>query len=554
MDSGTDEESEGGIRIEYTRMVREVDSGEHQDLTCKPPETRVGHNFPRMPELYPGEDAYLRLQTKNKREGKPYNKEILQDATERENQWIESHLEGQILDEEIERRVKEGSAEKKQEKEREVDKVRMVSEEFHDVAEWFLMDATDEDSDWLVIGESGSSEKVRTVQVNDHVPKEGVELIILDSGSDASLLPKTHPKATRVDVGTSGILLEDAQGNPIRSAGMVTAVISVEQGEDCWTAPSISESFIVSDATNILLSMGRILKNGWRLEYYPDIPNGEQELGKTWDVMPSSMVLVSPDGEAMARIFYKRNSCCLLGRISVVKSDRTRKSFGSRGTGEDRLDGQAGKNTDSRTAVERSVSVRIPGSFSELLDRTPKGKWTIMEDGTPFIVYEGSTFVDPQDAFPGWNYRTTMIAEGGSEWSIVELYSQYREIRSHTVSIPECRGKAKKICTILHATGGTFFTFCNDFKVVMVGRGSGSEPDTPFVEPERRVPEELSTPVVPVQIAPGRSEGVLGPTYDGDGNPLSELEMQKSAQKLQKEGQEKVRVELNRKSQLRKND
>ena len=37
------------------------------------------------------------------------------------------------------------------------------------------------------------------------------------------------------------------------------------------------------------------------------------------------------------------------------------------------------------------------------------------------------------------------------------------------------------------------------------------------------------TPVVPVKVAPGRSEGVLGPTYHGDGNPLSELEMQKSA-------------------------
>ena len=32
-------------------------------------------------------------------------------------------------------------------------------------------------------------------------------------------------------------------------------------------------------------------------------------------------------------------------------------------------------------------------------------------------------------------------------------------------------------------------------------------------------------------------------SYDGDGNPLSELEMQKSALKLKKEGKEKVRVE-----------
>ncbi|CAE7543510.1 unnamed protein product, partial [Symbiodinium microadriaticum] len=75
----------------------------------------------------------------------------------------------------------------------------------------------------------------------------------------------------------------------------------------------------------------------------------------------------------------------------------------------------------------------------------------------------------------------------------------------------------------------------------LVGRGPNIS--TPFREPESGVPEELMTPVVPVKVAPGRSSGVLGPTYHGDGNPLSELEMQKSALKLEKENKEKVRVE-----------
>ena len=82
------------------------------------------------------------------------------------------------------------------------------------------------------------------------------------------------------------------------------------------------------------------------------------------------------------------------------------------------------------------------------------------------------------------------------------------------MSIPEGHGTLKRICTILHATSGNFFTFCNDFKVVVIGRG----PETSFTKPERGIPEELSTPVVPVKIALGRSEGVLGTTYDGDRN------------------------------------
>ena len=152
-------------------------------------------------------------------------------------------------------------------KDQEVDRVRMVrEEEFHDVAEWFVMDDTDGDDDWCIVGETDTPDVVRAVRTDEHVPEEGLQLIILDSGSDASLLPCDHPEAGKVSSGRTGILLEDAQGNQIKSAGMVTAVIDVEQG-DCWTAPSISENFIVSEATNILLSMGRILKSGWRLEY-----------------------------------------------------------------------------------------------------------------------------------------------------------------------------------------------------------------------------------------------------------------------------------------------
>ena len=321
---------------------------------------------------------------------------------------------------------------------------------------------------------------------------------------------------------------------------MVTAVIDIEQG-DCWTAPSISENFIVSEATNILLSMGRILKSGWRLEYDPRISAEEQTRGAQHYLTVSSMVLVSPDGRAKARIFYKRNSCCLLGRTSVVKSGRTELPENARGTGNTPRQGSSRSSTDSWTAVERSVSVKVPDEFTELLDSTPNGNWTIMDDGTPFIVYQGTTFMDPKGAFPGWKWRTTMLGEGGSEWSVVELYSDYAANRSLSVHIPECYGVTKRICTILHATSGNFFTFCTEFKMDLIGRGPST--NTPFREPERGVPEELSTPVVPVKVAPGRSEGVLGPTYHGDGNPLSELEMQKSAQKLKKEGKEKARVE-----------
>ena len=201
-----------------------------------------------------------------------------------------------------------------------------------------------------------------------------------------------------MNTGTTGILLEDAQGNPIKAAGMVTAVIDVEQGQDCWTAPSISENFIVSDSTNILLSMGRILTNGWKLEYNPEIPEGEQTLSAQYNISVSSMVLVSPDGKATPRIFYKRNSCCLLGRISVVGNGRTHVPEGTRWTGTGRRwtetgqgYGNARSSTDSRTAVAKLLLGGV-GQNSE---------WQMDDHGrrNPFHCVQRNNFCGSEGCF-----------------------------------------------------------------------------------------------------------------------------------------------------------
>ena len=102
--------------------------------TCERPQTLENSNYPRIPELYPGEDRYLRLQRKLRSEGKPFDKEAIEDAVRRANEWIQFHID----------------EEEKKKKKREVNQVRMVRAEFHDVAEWYLMDATEDDSDWLL--------------------------------------------------------------------------------------------------------------------------------------------------------------------------------------------------------------------------------------------------------------------------------------------------------------------------------------------------------------------------------------------------------------------
>ncbi|OLP90151.1 hypothetical protein AK812_SmicGene28324 [Symbiodinium microadriaticum] len=172
--------------------IKEKDGGKEEDLGSDEEEEKV--------KVVEKEEEGDDKNGQSSGSGKPYDKQAI-DSVEREDKWTQSHID----------------AENEQEKEREVDRVRMAREGFHDLAEWFVMDETDEDDDWCVVGEQDTTEVIRAVQTEEHVPEEGLELIILDSGN-------------------TGILLEDAQGNQIKSAGMVTAVIDVEQG-DCWTVP-----------------------------------------------------------------------------------------------------------------------------------------------------------------------------------------------------------------------------------------------------------------------------------------------------------------------------
>ena len=72
------------------------------------------------------------------------------------------------------------------------------------------MDDTDGDDDWCVIGETDPPDVVRAVQTEERASEEGLELIILDSGLDASLLPCDHPEAGKVNTGNTGVVLENA--------------------------------------------------------------------------------------------------------------------------------------------------------------------------------------------------------------------------------------------------------------------------------------------------------------------------------------------------------
>ena len=79
-----------------------------------------------------------------------------------------------------------------------------------------------------------------------------------------------------------------------------------------------------------------------------------------------------------------------------------------------------------------------------------------------------------------------MIGEGGSEWSLVELYSDYSAVRSHNVIMGHQRESAQSSMQRVETLSHSVMTS----KGLMIGRG----PETSFTRPEHGTPEGAEYP------------------------------------------------------------
>ena len=152
---------------------------------------------------------------------------------------------------------------------------------------------------------------VRTVE---QMSQEEAQWIVLDSGADVSLLPFSHGSAG-VDSGTPKSHLEDAQGQKLRVGGMRQAELEFEHVLESDQGCSVTESFIVSDVTNILLSFGRLLKIGWQ---FGEACGDDQALIEQMGLGPCAGVLKTPDGQCRIPVYYGKNSLSILARVHRV--------------------------------------------------------------------------------------------------------------------------------------------------------------------------------------------------------------------------------------------
>ena len=168
----------------------------------------------------------------------------------------------------------------------------------------------------------------------------------------------------------------------------------------------LSESFIVSNVTNILLSFGRLLKTGWN---FCSVEPQDQKTVDQFGQGPCAGVLVSPDLMCRIPVFYKKNSLSVFAHARRVKDER-----------------------EEECAVVRTVYVRMQVNVEAL-----KSGWQFLENGNPVHKQHGKQFVDPGTALSRrtWRFRTTIVLVGRI-WEVVEHSKEISTLSDLEADIP----------------------------------------------------------------------------------------------------------------------
>ena len=266
-----------------------------------------------------------------------------------------------------------------------------------------------------------AEEKVEQFSVCAVQEMEKQMLIVLDSGADCSLLPKSMSSRGRNSGGGKAVL-EDAQGGRLRTYGRKIAQIECEGSHEMVI---IEDDFVVASVQTPLISLGRLLQRGWRM-----VP-GDCEAG---------VHLQAPDLECQIPLRFKKNSLALLGTIRRILHEPDEQEGGS-GSGH-RLD-------DDEVLVIQTV-LQLHSKFWENYGLRA---WKTTPEGNPVrFSYDSKNFVNCQLIWNlnWWPLRSTLIRRDDDTWEVVEHCSQYYTHEEPDGEIPECQGVETQVLTVLH--------------------------------------------------------------------------------------------------------
>ena len=238
----------------------------------------------------------------------------------------------------------------------------------------------------------------------------------------------------------------------------------------------MEDHFLVGSVRSPLLSMGRLLQRGWKIN--------------PCEKADSGLSLVAPDGGIEVPITYKKNSLAI--RASICKIEMQ----------------------EDWNLMVRAV-VKVPDKVFEEIGR--KG-WHrgVAGMGKPFHVSIGiGKFVDPglhvERSY--WPRRSTLVQMNPDEnrWQVIELCADYAQYEDRCGEI-EDYSLDSTVLTILHGSDETL----SSLGEVLDGSDRGLEETNPSTssgefqfrgEPE--LPEELSAPTLPEEVEQSDQGGGL---------------------------------------------
>ena len=222
-----------------------------------------------------------------------------------------------------------------------------------------------------------------------------VQPIILDSGADCSALPMSYAHVGVPDVEATAGLFVDAQGNPLRTAGIRIAEIQIGRLR-------FRERFVISDVVQPLVSLGKLYRAGWF-------------------VAPQGDGLFLTDGNQSERVGFRKQSLCVHGTIRVVTE------CGS---------------------INAVMNVALKDPLLRLSNR-----WTRINSGMYAVKTFSKTFIDttllPLSELL-WK-RTTLVRRGG-QWSLIECNADISVMSDRTASFEDA-DSVEYVITIAHSKG-----------------------------------------------------------------------------------------------------
>ena len=77
------------------------------------------------------------------------------------------------------------------------------------------------------------------------------------------------------------------------------------------------------------------------------------------------------------------------------------------------------------------LMVRAVVYVEDEIENSPMDTWEMTSDGTPFFRTVTTDYVNPENVWPYWHYRTTLIRKCQKDrtWTVVELSRKFKDIR-----------------------------------------------------------------------------------------------------------------------------